>query len=477
MLLKSPFRRLTAFALVWALWIASGAPAAIAADDDTFVDAPVLHASGTQPGTLTYGTDFHDRYQVILTEDMWAQFTLTGPAGTDFDLELYSTDVVLSETATPTAPPEDHYLVAASATPSTSGESIGVLIPPGGGGTYYIEVSTFQGSGAYTLTFSHYFPKAPRLSGADRYRTSYAISRSSFTTADTVVVASGAGFPDALAAASLAGAVDGPVLLAPPATNSGDTRLVAFQRELTRLRAKTVLVVGGSSAVNDFVFGQIENNSQFVTSAKRIGGRDRYETARLVAEETRQRTGNVTQAFVVRGDDFADALAVAPYAYHRSIPVLLTRTSSLHAQAATFIEARDVTDVVIAGGTAAVGPSVESSLRTLNGGATQVDRKAGSDRYATAVEVARYSVDERGWGSWERFGIATGVNFPDALSGGAACGMRGGGALLLTRPAALSTPVSGLLGQKASPGTQALVFGGTAVLSEEVRTQVEALIP
>ncbi len=61
-----------------------------------------------------------------------------------------------------------------------------------------------------------------------------------------------------------------------------------------------------------------------------------------------------------------------------------------------------------------------------------VERIFGADRYATSANLAAWSV-EYGYASKMFVGVATGLNFPDALGGGAACGSKSG-VLLLTNP-------------------------------------------
>ncbi|WP_164737230.1 cell wall-binding repeat-containing protein [Georgenia sp. SYP-B2076] len=91
-----------------------------------------------------------------------------------------------------------------------------------------------------------------RLDGADRYATSATISKASFTTgADVVYLASGTGFPDALAGAPAAATAGAPVLLVAP------TGLPAAVRtELVRLRPASIVVVGGPGAVSGAVAAQ-----------------------------------------------------------------------------------------------------------------------------------------------------------------------------------------------------------------------------
>lgn len=92
-----------------------------------------------------------------------------------------------------------------------------------------------------------------RLSGPDRYATSVAVSSASFATADTVFIATGTNFPDALGGGPVAGILPGPLLLVQtgslPASVAG---------ELQRLDPGRVVVLGGPSSVSDSVASQIQ---------------------------------------------------------------------------------------------------------------------------------------------------------------------------------------------------------------------------
>ncbi|MCD2442567.1 cell wall-binding repeat-containing protein [Agromyces sp. SYSU K20354] len=88
-----------------------------------------------------------------------------------------------------------------------------------------------------------------RLGGASRYETAIAISKHFFPTgADRVYLATGANFPDALAAAAAAGINHAPILLVPP---TGLTP--ALRAELTRLAPAQIHILGGTSAVSQGV--------------------------------------------------------------------------------------------------------------------------------------------------------------------------------------------------------------------------------
>ncbi|HSG86790.1 MAG TPA: cell wall-binding repeat-containing protein, partial [Candidatus Limnocylindrales bacterium] len=91
------------------------------------------------------------------------------------------------------------------------------------------------------------YPGVPvsRWSGADRYATSAAISaRTIPSRADTVFLATGANFPDALAGVPAAGLAAGPLLL----TTRTCLPPVAYL-ELRRLDPATVVILGGAGVV------------------------------------------------------------------------------------------------------------------------------------------------------------------------------------------------------------------------------------
>ena len=94
-----------------------------------------------------------------------------------------------------------------------------------------------------------------RLSGPDRFATSAAISAASFAPGVPVVyIANGFNFPDALSAAPVAGKGGAPVLLV-----SADAIPAVIQAELTRLKPKSIVVLGGVNAVSDSVSQQLDS--------------------------------------------------------------------------------------------------------------------------------------------------------------------------------------------------------------------------
>jgi len=93
-----------------------------------------------------------------------------------------------------------------------------------------------------------------RIAGADRYATAAAISKASFAAGVPVAyVATGANFPDALAAGPVAAAAGGPILLTTPSSLAGATA-----SELSRLKPGSVILLGGTGALSDAVRSQVD---------------------------------------------------------------------------------------------------------------------------------------------------------------------------------------------------------------------------
>ncbi|MDO8879601.1 MAG: cell wall-binding repeat-containing protein [Coriobacteriia bacterium] len=100
---------------------------------------------------------------------------------------------------------------------------------------------------------------------------------------------------------------------------------------------------------------------------------------------------------------------------------------------------------------------------------------AGDDRYETSARVMQSAVS-MGWLDLDTLGVATGLNFPDALGGGAALGTYGS-PLVLTRPDSLPPKVADAIMYRAHEIGRVDIFGGSDVVSNGVRTTISGLLP
>ncbi|HXR41824.1 MAG TPA: cell wall-binding repeat-containing protein, partial [Acidothermaceae bacterium] len=100
-------------------------------------------------------------------------------------------------------------------------------------------------------------PGATPLAGADRFETSALIASTFFSSPQTIGVATGSNFPDALGAGPDLGAKQAPLLLMPSSATLS-TSLAAY---LTNAGATvtTGLVFGGKTAVSDATVGAAQN--------------------------------------------------------------------------------------------------------------------------------------------------------------------------------------------------------------------------
>jgi len=154
-----------------------------------------------------------------------------------------------------------------------------------------------------------------RIGGADRYETAAQLSSEFFDAAtDTVYIATGLNFPDALAAVPAAGRRGAPILLV------SDSVPASVARELERIRPSRVFILGGPAAVGEGVEAEIQSITGVTPT--RLGGANRYGTAVLVSKDAFG--PEVTTVFVAPGTNYIDALIAGPVAHKLGGAVLLT---------------------------------------------------------------------------------------------------------------------------------------------------------
>lgn len=327
-----------------------------------------------------------------------------------------------------------------------------------------------------------------RIAGNNRYTTTIALANHGWpngaSTSNTVILATGAGYADALAAAPLAGRLDAPLLLLPPTGLTSE-----ISGELRRLfsgrQNATLLVVGGEAAVSQSAVNaarQVLAAAGTTVTIDRLWGNDRYGTARAIA----QRVGTPSQgafartAIVVSGENYPDALAVGALAAEHGIPLLPVRPNSVPSDIESALQTLGIQNVTIVGGSAAVSPAVEQWLETngyrrpgvADGSLNVNTRLAGANRYNTALAVKRYSVAFGGLRDQTLF-FATGRNWPDALALGPVAARQGNAAILIdgTEIGGSPTVANYLMSRRATPPT-CIFIGGTGAISDYVRGQV-----
>ncbi|HET9732004.1 MAG TPA: cell wall-binding repeat-containing protein [Acidimicrobiales bacterium] len=291
--------------------------------------------------------------------------------------------------------------------------------------------------------------QATRVAGADRIATAVAASQDLWGAgaASAVVLARFDTFPDALAGTPLAVAKAGPLLLTPP-TSLDSSAAGEIQRVLPK--GGTVYLLGGTAALSDGVFSSVQAMGY---QAVRYGGADRYQTAAIIDEAV----GNPGVIFEATGLSFPYALISGVAAAHAGGVVVLTSGSSMPAATSSYLaQHQGASRVAVGSEAAAADPSANPVV--------------GSDQYQTSTMLAGDLFQNPA-----TVGLASGTNFPDALSGGAHIGHLGG-PLLLTDPNTLPPSVQQYLSGSSSSIGEAVTYGGTAAVSEEVENAVQAAV-
>ncbi|MBI2763949.1 MAG: cell wall-binding repeat-containing protein [Chloroflexi bacterium] len=295
-----------------------------------------------------------------------------------------------------------------------------------------------------------------RLAGSDLYATSSAISAANFAPGVPVAyVATGLDFPDALAGAALGAGWNGPILLVTPTEVPASTTA-----ELIRLRPQRIVVLGGTGVVGDAVLANLAvYTSGGVT---RLAGLNRYATAATMSAANFG--PGVPVVYVATGLNFPDALTGASVAGSEDGPILLVSTKGIPDVTAAELSRLQPQRIVVLGGTGVVPDTVLSALTSFTSG--PVTRLAGRDRYATAAAI---SASKFAPGVPVVY-VATGLDFPDALSGAAVAGSQDVPILLVTATMIPSATAAELT--RLRPGSIVLL-GATSSVSESVRIQLQ----
>lgn len=239
--------------------------------------------------------------------------------------------------------------------------------------------------------------KQIRLAGSDRYETAYAVAEQMKLNKgkekfDNIVVASGENYPDALSGNYLAFRKKAPMLL----TNQYEVDNTAEYIKNSIEPNGTVYILGQTSAVP----ASLEQKLQGI-NIKRIGGSDRFETNLLILKEARV---HGEELIVCSGLNFPDAVSASA----ANKPILLA-DDKLSASQKNYLLTIDPLKVYFIGGDKAVTKTVRDEFTG------DTVRLAGSDRF----ETSRLIAENLFLSHPDRVILASGLNFPDALVGGA----------------------------------------------------------
>ncbi|MBE6754293.1 MAG: cell wall-binding repeat-containing protein [Ruminococcaceae bacterium] len=246
-----------------------------------------------------------------------------------------------------------------------------------------------------------------RIGGLSRLETAVLVSQKGWYCSDTVILANATGFQDALVGVPLAAAYDAPILL-----TTGRMPEAILLAELRRLGAQNIYILGGQTAVSVYEENALRANGMNVM---RICGDNRFSTAVEAAKLLKMKLPNgFSELIFLNAESYADALAISAIAAINGCPILYAPLKgTLSYETTEFIKSAGCSKAVVIGSSGSVSDEAFAAIEACGLDCTRV---YGSDRYGTALEIySRYESSLTGKGVL----LATGENFPDALSGAA----------------------------------------------------------
>lgn len=209
-------------------------------------------------------------------------------------------------------------------------------------------------SPAVETTLGSFAPAVTRVSGANRFEVSAALSRQTFSPRPPVVyLASGLVFPDALSGSAAAGFTGGPVLL-----TTRDSIPAVVAAELDRLRPDRIVVLGGTATVAESVLSEAAGRAP----VSRVAGADRYGVSARVSADTFP--AETETVYLASGSVFPDALSGSAAAIANEAPVLLVQNDAIPPSVQAELRRITPTRIVILGGPATVSPALEAALES-----------------------------------------------------------------------------------------------------------------
>ena len=218
---------------------------------------------------------------------------------------------------------------------------------------------------------------------------------------DTIIIASGTNFADALSGSYLAAQKNAPILLS---YNEKYDQLAADYIRANLKENGTVYILGGDAAVSATMESKLSG-----LKVKRLAGANRFETNILILKEAGVTVDETL--LVCTGTDFADCLSASA----TGMPILLVWNDSgklMDCQKAFLdtLYAQVDGQFLVVGGTSAVSTSMEKLFRLY--GIT--DRISGANRFETSAALAEHCFGDTA----DQAVLAYAWNYPDGLCGG-----------------------------------------------------------
>ena len=317
----------------------------------------------------------------------------------------------------------------------------GVVTGLSSGTTVITASSRYLDRYSHSLTVT-VVPKNMRVYGDSRVETSIEAakkvrSKLGVNKLDTVIVACGSGYADALSGNWLSAVKSAPVILL---DNKSEDKVASFVKNIIANEG-TVYILGGTGVVPKSFEAKLSG-----LNVKRLDGESRFDTNMAILKET-DTSGQ--DLLVCSGYGYPDALSVSSVGK----PIMLVG-SELTDDQKEYLETTDIGKIYVIGGTGVVSKSMADSLKEY----ASVTRVGGANRFETSLKSAKTFFP----GQHDYLMMVYAMDFPDGLSGGAL-------AYLYDAPVILATTsnVSSATSYRTSNGSaRSITMGGPTLISD-----------
>jgi putative cell wall-binding protein len=280
-----------------------------------FLSSSTIYAADTQPATVRLGG--RDRFEtnaMIVQEGWQSADTVVVVRGTGKDkfADALSAGLLAYQYDAPIL------LVDQNRIPQSIEDTLVKLKPKNAfiiGGTGVVSDEVAQQLESFNI-------RVERIGGADRRETAVKVAdrvreKANF---DTVILATGKDFPDALSAAPFSAMYNMPVLFTTNKINEYSLDDINRQA-LNRWGVKKVIIVGGPIVISNSIEVDIKYSITGQPEVIRLGGINRYETSLNIVKHFDQ--NDYQGIMIATGKDFPDLLAGAVFAAKNKTPILL----------------------------------------------------------------------------------------------------------------------------------------------------------
>ncbi len=261
------------------------------------------------------------------------------------------------------------------------------------GEQYYLAIPEFKEPG-------YDYSGVTRIFGKSRYQTAMRQADAlkqilGVEKFDSIIVATGTNYADALSGAYLGYVKGAPILLV---HNSVLGDVNNYIKE-NIAEGGTVYLLGGAALVPDAVTEGIEG-----VTTTRLSGKDRYKTNIAILKEAGVSDEDIV---ICAGNGFADSLSASA----AKLPIILVN-GSLNDDQKEYLGGLETKGYYLVGGKGVLSEALENDIKDNYG---TVERLGGKSRYETSVKVAE-ALFEAPDGAV----VAYAMDYPDGLCGGIA---------------------------------------------------------